>query len=52
MYLGAPDPRDTVRIEGEPDVHYTVDGGFHGDVTTPAVVLNATRSVRQAPPAS
>lgn len=48
LYIGAPDPRDRVRIDGTPDITYTVPGGFHGDVTTPAVVLNAARQLRRA----
>jgi len=50
MYLGAPDPHDEVRIEGVPDVHSVVEGGFHGDVTTPAVAVNVVPSVRDADP--
>jgi 4-hydroxy-tetrahydrodipicolinate reductase len=50
MYLGAPDPRDHIEIEGVPDVTLTVDGGFHGDVTTPAVAVNSVPSVRTADP--
>lgn len=50
MYLGAPEPRDEVVIEGTPSVEYRVDGGLHGDVTTPAVVVNAARRVHEAAP--
>lgn len=50
MYLGAPEPRDRIEIEGVPDVTLTVDGGFHGDVTTPAVAVNSVPSVRTADP--
>ncbi len=50
MYLGADNPRDVVTIEGTPALEITVDGGFHGDVTTPAVVVNSVPRVRQGPP--
>lgn len=49
MYLGADDPHDEVNIEGTPDLEITVDGGFHGDLTTPAVVVNAVPRVRDGP---
>ncbi len=50
MYLGADDPRDEIEISGTPDLSVTVDGGFHGDVTTPAVVVNAVPRVHAADP--
>ncbi|MDX1746489.1 MAG: hypothetical protein R3324_11175 [Halobacteriales archaeon] len=50
MYLGAPDPVDRVRIMGEPDLDVTATGGFHGDVTTPAIVVNVVPRVREAEP--
>jgi 4-hydroxy-tetrahydrodipicolinate reductase len=50
MYVGAPDPHDAVSIEGVPSLEYEVAGGFHGDVTTPAVAINVTPSVRDAEP--
>ena len=50
MYLGAPDPRDDVEIAGRPDLSMTVEGGFHGDVATPAVAVNAVERVREADP--
>jgi 4-hydroxy-tetrahydrodipicolinate reductase len=50
MYVGAPDPQDTVEIDGEPPVRMTVAGGFHGDLATAAIVVNALPSVRRAPP--
>ena len=50
MYLGAPDPHDEVKVEGVPDLHTVVEGGFHGDVTTPAVVVNMVPSIRDADP--
>lgn len=50
MSVGADSPRDRVRLRGEPDVEAVVDGGLHGDVTTPAIVVNMTRPVHQAKP--
>jgi 4-hydroxy-tetrahydrodipicolinate reductase len=48
MYVGAEDPQDTVAIDGDPPVHMTVAGGFHGDLATAAMVVNAIPSVRHA----
>ena len=48
MYLGAPDPQDTVEIDGEPPVRMTIQGGLHGDYATAAMVVNAIPSVRRA----
>ena len=50
MYVGAPDPQDTVEIEGDPPVKMTVAGGLHGDVATAAIVINAVPSVVRAGP--
>jgi len=50
MYLDAPEPRDEISIRGTPDVEMTVDGGFHGDVTTPAVVVNSVERVQKGAP--
>lgn len=50
LYVGAPESRDSVSIRGEPDVELAVEGGLHGDVTTPAVVLNSVPRVREAGP--
>ncbi len=37
-------------MSGDPDVDLAVEGGLHGDVTTPAVVLNSVPRVREAEP--
>lgn len=50
MYLGAPDPRDEVEIDGEPDVAVRNEGGFHGDVTTPEIAVNSSRQVLRSEP--
>lgn len=48
LYVGAPEARDAVSVRGDPAVELAIDGGLHGDVTTPAVVLNAVPRVREA----
>lgn len=50
MYVGAPDPQDTVEIDGEPPVRMSISGGLHGDFATAAVVVNAIPSVQRASP--
>lgn len=50
MYVGAREPRDTVSFEGRPDMDVTVEGGFHGDVATTAVIRNVAWRVIEAPP--
>jgi len=44
------DARDVVDFDGHPDVTVTVDGGFHGDVATSAVVTNCAPRVVAADP--
>jgi 4-hydroxy-tetrahydrodipicolinate reductase len=41
MYLGAPDARDEVVLDGRPPLRCVVPGGFHGDRTTAAQLLSA-----------
>ena len=50
MYVGAPDPRDSVAIDGDPPVQMTIAGGLHGDIATAAIVLNAASSVMRTAP--
>jgi len=50
MYVGAEDPHDRVEFEGEPDVAVAVEGGYHGDVSTSAVVANVAPTVVDADP--
>ena len=50
MYVGAPDPQDTVEIDGAPPVRMTITGGLHGDIATAAIVVNAVPSVIRALP--
>ena len=42
------DSRDVVDFAGDPDVTITVDGGYHGDVATSAVVTNCAPRVVEA----
>jgi 2,4-diaminopentanoate dehydrogenase len=48
MYVGAPDPQDTVEIDGDPPVRMTIAGGLHGDIATAAIVVNAIPSAVRA----
>ncbi len=50
MYVGAPDPRDEVVIDGEPRIHMVVHGGIFGDTATAAIVANAIPAVQAATP--
>jgi 4-hydroxy-tetrahydrodipicolinate reductase len=50
MYVGAPDPQDSVEIDGEPPVRMTIAGGLHGDIATAAIVVNAIPSAVRAAP--
>lgn len=49
-YLGHPEPKDSVQIEGEPQLYSEVKGGFHGDIATCAMVANSVPVVRRAEP--
>jgi len=40
MYLNAPNPHDSVLIDGTPPVDMTIRGGVHGDSATPAIIVN------------
>jgi hypothetical protein len=50
MYLGAPDPQDTIMIDGDPPVNMSIAGGIHGDSATAAIVVNALPNVIRAAP--
>ena len=50
MYVGADDPRDEVHFDSDPPISVTVDGGYHGDVSTAAVVANVAPTVIDADP--
>ena len=50
MYVGAEDPGDRVEIDGTPSIKIQVEGGYHGDVATCAITLNAVSALgRMAP---
>lgn len=50
MYAGADDPGDSLEIEGVPTIRLKVEGGYHGDIATCAISLNAIPAVRAAAP--
>ncbi len=50
MYIGAPDPMDSVEIEGDPKLHLIIHGGVAGDVATVASLVNAIPRVLESEP--
>lgn len=48
--LGADDPGDSIRIDGEPPVELQVKGGYPGALSTAWAVVNAVPSVVRAEP--
>jgi hypothetical protein len=49
-YLGHPDPRDTVIIDGQPPIRSNIEGGVDGDVATCSMVINAIGAALAAAP--
>lgn len=49
-YLGAPEPYDSVHIEGTPRLDMKFAGGVPGDVATVSIVVNSIPKVIDAPP--
>ncbi len=49
MYLGA-EGRDSVHLEGTPEVNVTIPGGIAGDEATIAALVNAVPHVLEAEP--
>jgi hypothetical protein len=49
-YVGAPNPRDEIHIEGEPPLHVVIQGGTAGDVATPAILVNMIPRLVEAKP--
>jgi len=49
MAVGAAGPGDRIDIEGDPPIHLTVSGGFHGDRSTIGAVVNAVPFIVRAP---
>ncbi len=50
MYVGAPNPGDTVELAGEPNISMTVPGGTHGDIATAAVTVNCIPALFEVKP--
>jgi 4-hydroxy-tetrahydrodipicolinate reductase len=50
LYVGATEPRDEVKIDGNPPIHMRIDGGIQGDIATAAMVVNAVPIVMRAAP--
>lgn len=50
MAVHAPEPRDSIAIEGDPPITMTITGGIHGDVATCALAVNAVPRVLETPP--
>jgi hypothetical protein len=48
MYLDAENPRDEVRVIGDPPVHAVLQGGIHGDRATVAALVNTAARIQQA----
>jgi hypothetical protein len=50
MYLGADDPHDAIRIEGEPPLDVLLRGGVAGDQATVAALINVIPRLLEAAP--
>jgi len=50
MYVGAPEPRDEIEIDGDPPLHLVMHGGTPGDVATPAILVNMIPRLIEAKP--
>ena len=48
MYLGAEDPHDLVRVDGDPPVEVLAKGGIAGDHATVAALVNTVARVQRA----
>src|SRR3990170_807818 len=48
MSLGARDPRDVIRIDGQPPVEVRVPGGLQGDQATAAIAMNCIPAVARS----
>jgi len=49
-YLGAPEPYDSVLIEGSPRIYSKIAGGVHGDIATASITVNSIPAVLTAAP--
>lgn len=50
MYVGAPNPRDAVSVEGDPPIELEIKGGIFGDTATVAALVNGIPLVAEAAP--
>jgi len=50
MFVGAEDPRDAVRVDGDPPMDLVVRGGIFGDTATVATLVNGIPQVFDAEP--
>jgi 2,4-diaminopentanoate dehydrogenase len=50
MYVGAPDPRDVVELDGVPPVRLEFPGGIAGDEATAAILVNNVHGIVAAAP--
>ena len=49
-YVGHPEPRDRVLVQGDPEIDSTIKGGVNGDIATCAIVVNSLASLVNARP--
>jgi hypothetical protein len=50
MALGADNPHDQIEMDSDPPVNIIVQGGYHGDKSTAAVIVNSIPMVVEAQP--
>jgi 4-hydroxy-tetrahydrodipicolinate reductase len=50
MYVGAKNPGDRIEVDGSPNIKVQVEGGYHGDVATCAITLNAIHALEHVRP--
>lgn len=50
MFVGAEDPRDAVKVDGDPPMDLVVRGGIFGDTATVATLINGIPQVFDASP--
>lgn len=50
MYVGAPDPRDEVVVDGAPPMHLVVHGGIFGDTATAGLLINTAGLIGHVQP--
>ena len=50
MFVGAEDPRDAVKVDGDPPMDLVVRGGIFGDTATVATLINGIPQTFHAQP--